>query len=273
MTYLGLLDAVDAADAFRARGLSTAIASIVADRSPSALPAGARVVVAESGEMEGSLGPIVDPVLRRDAGAVLAAGRSELRSYDAGADDLVPARVGRGNLDVFFELRPLPPHLVIVGAGHIAQPLAQMAKILEFQVTVVDDRARYANRLRFPDADEIAVGPYGETVAGLPIGASSCVVLVTRGHVHDQACLVEVLRSRAPYIGMIGSKRRVRTVLSHLRELGFDRAALRRVYAPIGIDIGSQTPAEIALAILAEIVNLRRGGRAPSLALRELRDA
>jgi xanthine dehydrogenase accessory factor len=103
------------------------------------------------------------------------------------------------------------------------------------------------------------MGPYRETVASLSVDRDTFVVLVTRGHVHDLACLEEVISSPAAYIGMIGSQRRVRTVIAHAREKGFDPALLQRLHAPIGLDIGAQSPAEIAVAIAAEMIGVRRG--------------
>jgi xanthine dehydrogenase accessory factor len=134
-------------------------------------------------------------------------------------------------------------------------------------VTVIDDRARFANRERFPDADDIVVDQFDQAIAGQRITPWTYLVLVTRGHEHDEATLQQVVGSDAPYIGMIGSRRRVLVVFKRLAELGVPEAFLKRVYAPIGLDIGSRTPEEIALAIMAEIVNVRRHGAARSLAL------
>ncbi|MGH2448788.1 MAG: XdhC family protein, partial [Chloroflexota bacterium] len=126
-----------------------------------------------------------------------------------------------------------------------------------------------ASAERFPSADQILLGPYRETIAGIETDSDSYIVLVTRGHVHDQACLEHALGTAAAYIGMIGSRRRVRTVMSHLRDAGYPAERLEAVHAPVGLDIGAQTPAEIALAVMAEIVNVRRGGKATSLMLGE----
>jgi xanthine dehydrogenase accessory factor len=149
---------------------------------------------------------------------------------------------------------------VIVGAGHIALPLARIAKLADYEVVVLDDRAEYASAERFPDVDSLLIGPYASTLATVPIDPYTCIVLVTRGHVHDQASLETVIESPAAYIGMIGSKRRVRTVLRHLGEKGVDSELLARIHAPIGLDIGARTPAEIAVAIMAEIIQSVRGG-------------
>ena len=172
-----------------------------------------------------------------------------------------------GELEIFVEAQPRPPTLLIVGAGHVAQPLAQLGKMIDFQVAVLDDRPQYANKQRFPTADQVIAAPFVETLRHWPIDEQSYIILVTRGHSHDVACLLEIIDSPARYIGMIGSKRRVKAVFDLLaREKGFTPAKIDRVYAPIGLDIGAETPAEIAICIIAEIINLYRGGRAQSLA-------
>jgi xanthine dehydrogenase accessory factor len=167
---------------------------------------------------------------------------------------------------VFFEVLPAPPRLYVVGAGHIAVPLAKMAKILEYHVTVLDDRVLFANRERFPDADEIQVGDMAETLKKLPIDSSTYIVLITRGHKYDEPCLREIIHSGARYIGMIGSKRRIKACFERFREE--EKIAdelIEKVHAPIGLDINTETPEEIALSILGEIIKVRRGGKARSL--------
>ncbi|HWP56582.1 MAG TPA: XdhC family protein [Candidatus Acidoferrales bacterium] len=169
-------------------------------------------------------------------------------------------------VDVFFEVIPSPPKLIVVGAGHIAVPLVKMAKILDYHVTVLDDRVLFANRERFPDADEILVGDMAATLKGIPITPSTYIVLITRGHKYDEPCLREIIHSPARYIGMIGSKRRIKACFQRFRdEEKIAEELIGRVYAPIGLDINTETPEEIALSILAEIVKVRRGGAAQSL--------
>jgi xanthine dehydrogenase accessory factor len=176
--------------------------------------------------------------------------------------------LGEASLDVFVESLPPAPDLVIVGAGHIAQPLAAIGKALGYEVTVIDDRADFASPARFPQADRVLAGDLVETVSRHPVGPGTCLVLVTRGHHLDERVLRAVIERPADYVGMIGSRRRVGAVFDHLRRAGVPEAAIARVHAPIGLDIGADTPGEIALAIAAEIVNLKRGGRAPSLSSR-----
>jgi len=173
------------------------------------------------------------------------------------------AEEGEG-LGVFVEAMAPPPELLIVGAGHIALPLAQMGKMLDFEVTVLDDRGAFASRERFPEADTILVGPIDSELAKRPIGPSTYLVLVTRGHQHDEAALKTVIASEAAYIGMIGSRRRVKEVFRHLEAAGVPAALTSRVHAPIGLRIGAQTPSEIAVAIAGELVQVRRGAAVPA---------
>jgi xanthine dehydrogenase accessory factor len=152
-----------------------------------------------------------------------------------------------------------PPELIVVGAGHIAVPLAQMASLLDFEVVVLDDRATFASRERFPTADTILVGSLDRILRERSIGPWSYLVLVTRGHQHDEEALKAVVDSPAAYVGMIGSRRRVREVFRHLAAEGVRDEAIARIHAPIGVDIGAETPAEIAAAIVGELVAVRRG--------------
>jgi xanthine dehydrogenase accessory factor len=170
------------------------------------------------------------------------------------------------DIAVFVEVQRRAPELVIVGAGHIALPLAQMASLCDFSVTVVDDRASFASRERFPTANRLITGPLRETVRDLQMDADTFVVLVTRGHSHDVECLLEVLDRPVAYIGMIGSQRRVDAVFELLEnEMGIAPARWERVHAPIGIAIGAHTPGEIAICIMAEVINILRGGPATSI--------
>jgi xanthine dehydrogenase accessory factor len=140
----------------------------------------------------------------------------------------------------------------------VAIPLAQVAAIAGFRVTVIDDREEFASRERFPVADEVVVASVEEAFSALPIGKDSYVVAVTRGHVMDEEVVAAALAARARYIGMIGSRRKVAGVRERLRERGFAPEELDRVHAPIGIEIGSDTVEEIAISIVAELIAERR---------------
>ena len=158
--------------------------------------------------------------------------------------------------------------LIIAGAGHIAVPLASLGSMLGFHVTVIDDRASFANRERFPNADRIIVRPFSAAIESLSLDRHCYVISVTRGHSFDEEAIRTVLRGQARlpqqqrgcFIGMIGSRRRVRAMLDHLQEDGFDRELLEEIHAPLGLDIGAETPEEIAVSIIAEIIRERRIG-------------
>lgn len=167
---------------------------------------------------------------------------------------------------LFVEAPQRTPDLIIVGAGHISVPLAKIASLCDFSVTVLDDRADFVTGRRFPAASRLLVGPLPETLRDLEMDRDTFLVLVTRGHEHDVSCLTEIIDRPLAYIGMIGSQRRVATTLHLLSESGrFDAALADRIYAPIGIAIGARTPAEIAVCITAELINVRRAGPAVSL--------
>jgi xanthine dehydrogenase accessory factor len=140
-----------------------------------------------------------------------------------------------------------------------------MAATVGYAVTVVDDRARFATPDRFPCAREVMVRDFVDAISAVEITPWTSVVLVTRGHEHDETCLAQVAASPARYVGMIGSRRRVKVVNDRLREVGVPVEALDRVHAPIGLDLGGRSPAELALAILAEVVAVRWGGNGSPL--------
>lgn len=190
------------------------------------------------------------------AAAALAAALDRLARGQAAARTL---RLPAGEFRLYAEPYAPPPTLLVVGSGHVAQPLAAMGKLAGFRVAVLDDRPEYANRARFPTADLLVVDDFLPGLRRLPIGPGWQVVLVTRGHTHDMACLRELLDRPVDYLGMIGSRHRVRAVFEMLQAEGADPARLERVHAPIGLDLGADTPAEIAVAILAELVWVRRG--------------
>lgn len=152
-----------------------------------------------------------------------------------------------------------PPNLVLAGAGHVAQALAKLAVPLDFRVTVIDDRADFASADRFADPITRVVGDIEHELKRFEIDPGTFVVIVTRGHQRDGQALRAVIEGNARYIGMIGSKRKVKTIFDDLIEQGVDREKLSRVHAPIGYEIGAVTVPEIALSIAAELVAVRRG--------------
>ena len=148
----------------------------------------------------------------------------------------------------------------IFGAGHVSQKLALVTNLVGFRTVVLDDRQEFANRLRFPSADEVVVlASLEQACANLAIDQESYLVIVTRGHAHDKTVLAQALKTKARYIGMIGSKKKRDTIYRALQQEGFSAEDLQRVYCPIGLGIGAETPEEIAVSITAELIKVRAG--------------
>lgn len=158
-----------------------------------------------------------------------------------------------------------PKHkLVIVGAGHIGKALFEVASTLDFDIIVMDDRKEYANSQNYPGAYEIIVDDYEKSLEELKTDKSTHIVIVTRGHKHDKIALKKLLNKKSGYIGMIGSQRKVKTTLDELSKDERFKDSLYKLYAPIGLDIGSNLPKEIALSIMCEIV-LVKNNKKPAL--------
>lgn len=162
-------------------------------------------------------------------------------------------------VEVYFEPVIEAPRLLIFGAGHVAQPLAQIGRMVDFKVTVIDDRQDLVSRKRYPQADKLVCADFDDYLQKLQIKENDYLVIITRGHQHDYEVLREVIASQARYIGMIGSSRKVKMLFNQLREEeGISQELIDKVYAPIGVDIASETPAEIAVSIIAEVISIRR---------------
>lgn len=222
---------------------------------------GAKVLFEAGGSRTGTTGDAaLDDALARRA-AVFLTSRAEARTF--GVEEFAPALVGWRGTRVMFERVEPEPHVVVCGAGHVGASLARLARAVGYRVTILDDRAEFVTRERFPDAEIELVAASSwtdalEQVIGSGRGVS--VAVVTRGHKEDEECMRAILKSRPDYVGMIGSRRRTNIVLARLREAGFEDELLKQVRAPIGLDIGAVSPEEVALSALAEIVAHRRGG-------------
>lgn len=150
------------------------------------------------------------------------------------------------------------PRLIVLGGGHIAAPLVEFGAKAGFSVTVIDDRPSFANRERFPDAEKVVCESFEKCFDLINLNEATFVVIVTRGHRHDMDCLRQVLKHNTAYVGMIGSKRRVKNVMEQLLKEGYSQEKLEKVNAPIGLEIGAVTPEEIAFSIIAQVIKYRR---------------
>jgi len=173
-----------------------------------------------------------------------------------------PADRPRPSVKGGFALLPSWPRirLLVVGAGHVGQAVANLAAQADFDVWVVDDRQQYANRTRFPAAQHILVGPIEDLLPTLEITPQTYALIVTRGHGHDQEALFQLAPTAASYVGLIGSRRKIRLIFDNLRAAGIGEADLERVTAPVGLEIGSQSVLEIAISIVAELIARRNLG-------------
>jgi xanthine dehydrogenase accessory factor len=208
----------------------------------------------------GSMDVAIHPVGPGDDVAALRAA-VEGKSTD---ETTIRLCVARDGVPVEYRVRlQREPRLIIAGAGHISRVLSDMAVKLGFAVHVVDDRAEHAHARRFPPPIALHVGDIAETLASLDMDGDAFVVIVTRGHQHDEAALRAVIDAPARYIGMIGSRRKIQVVYDDLRHDGVSESRLARVHAPIGLDIGAVSTEEIALSIAAELVKERRSAGSP----------
>jgi xanthine dehydrogenase accessory factor len=158
----------------------------------------------------------------------------------------------------FVEPTVLPGTVFLFGAGHVSRPVAELASLVDFQSVVLDDRAEFANAGRFPKADQVKLIPsFPQAFEGLEFDRDSYLVILTRGHIHDKTVLEQALKSNAGYIGMIGSRRKRDLIYQELLTKGFSQADLERVHAPIGLAIGAETPEEIAVSIVAQLIQVR----------------
>lgn len=222
---------------------------------------GAKLLVEEAGGRTGTTGDrdLDDAVAARAADFL----RSRAEARTEPASEFAPAREEWRGARVLFERIEPEPRVVVCGSGHVGAALARLAAGVGYRVTLIDDRADFVARARFPgESVELVVAenwtdPVGAAVGG---GRGVSVAVVTRGHNEDEECLRAALAARPDYVGMIGSRRRTNIVLARLRDSGLPEELLREVRAPVGLDIGAVTPEEVALSILSEIVAHRRGG-------------
>jgi xanthine dehydrogenase accessory factor len=242
------------------QGEICALASVVRVKGSTPRPEGSRMLVRSDGTILGSIGGgCLEASVWEAAKEVIKLEAPKVLDFDlTGREDTPEGLICGGIMQVLVE--PIFPQstVYIMGAGHIGFAVAKIAGMTGFQVVVVDERPAYANAARFPDVKHIYVEDPTGAVAKLNINKASYLVIACRGHLEDQEVLEEVLKTPACYIGMLGSRKKVKTVFTNLIEKGIPEAALKKVHAPIGIPIATDTPEEIAVSIMAEIIDIRR---------------
>ena len=241
-------------------GQKCALATIVQVNGSIPSYESAKLLVREDGSMLGTIGGgCVEAEVWNAAREVMETERPKHMNFSLGQDAAYDnGLICGGQLTVFVEPVVPQPRAFIFGAGHISKSLSKIAGLAGFSTTIVDNRETFANRERFPDADEIYADEYEDVFPKLPIRDTSYVIIVTRGHRDDMRVLRWAVTTPAKYIAMIGSKRKVIGVVKELEKEGISRSAYDRVFAPMGFEIGAITPEEIAVSVVAEMIAVRR---------------
>jgi xanthine dehydrogenase accessory factor len=250
-------------------GSNGVLATLIETPKDTAANVGRKLLVVDFAAPDSTIGSLGDEALDRavlEKAARFLESKAETRVFQV--QEFAPELGEWGETQILFERIQSEPRLVICGAGHVGASLARIASLMGYRATLIDDRAEFVTREHFPEEriELVAAENWSaavETTVGN--GHGVCVAIVTRGHSEDEQCLRAVMKVDADYVGLIGSKRRTNIVLQRLRENGAEEERLGKVHAPVGLDIGAVTPEEVALAIMAEIVAVRRGGSGGSL--------
>jgi xanthine dehydrogenase accessory factor len=248
-------------------GQAIAVATIVRVEKSAPREVGAKMVVYPDGRIAGTIGggPLEALVIEE---ALKALGEGMPRLVEYNLDPEEPHNIAMmcgGNVQVFIDVIAPQEELVILGGGHVGQKIASIAHAIGMPHVVVDDREEFASRSLFPHASKVIVTDFKDVFDAIRPTDKTFIVIVTRCHAWDIECLELSMKTDARYIGVIGSKNKTRKVIEILKKKGLDPLADPRVYAPIGLDLGDNSPGEIALSIMAEIVELKSGGKGAHL--------
>ena len=254
------MDIYDEIVRLRRLGQKAAIATIVQVRGSIPSYESAKLLVREDGSMVGTIGGgCVEAEVWNAARQVIETEKSKHLSFNLGQDAAYDnGLICGGQLDVFVEPVIPPPHAFIFGAGHISKSLSKVAVLAGFATSIIDNRDTFANRDRFPEADEVYAEEYEDVFPKLPVNEISYIIIVTRGHRDDMRVLRWAVGTPARYVAMIGSKRKVINVVKELEKEGISRTSMERVHAPMGLEIGAISPEEIAISVAAEMIAVRR---------------
>ncbi len=241
------------------KGERAVLATIIVSHGSTPRRAGAKMLIKEDGTFVGTIGGGgTEHKIRSKVAEVMESGQPQIVRFDLSGKDEALQMLCGGQMDVFLE-PILPPETVyLFGAGHTSQSTAIIGKMLGFRVVVIDPRPEYNNRDRFPTADSLIVEEYDSAFSKLNVDGDGYIIIYTTGHVVDEQCLEFAVGTKARYIGMIGSKKKAREVKEHLLQKGVSPQQLERVHTPIGLGISAETPEEIAISILAEIIKIKR---------------
>ncbi|MGD8603314.1 MAG: XdhC family protein [Anaerolineales bacterium] len=259
------------ADLERKGGVAV-LATIVRTHGSVPRHAGSKMLIFPDGSIEGTIGGgEMEGQVIEEALAALADGRTRLHSYSFRGPGEGSVGVCGGEIEVFVEPIRTNPTLVVIGGGHVGAAVAHLADWLGFRIVISDDRPEFASPEVVPEADQVHLGPMAELPNHLEINENTYLVLTTRGVDVDAPGLPALLATPAAYIGVIGSRRRWETTAKELLAAGVSKQALERIHSPIGLELNAETPEEIAVSILSEIIMLRHGGTGEAMAHRSVK--
>ena len=242
----------------RAEGGEAALATITAIKGSTPRSEGSKMLIRSDGSTVGSVGGgIAEAQVCKEAMEVIKECKTRMLHFNLtekkGAEE---GMICGGNMDILIEPVMTSPNLYVFGGGHISFSISKIGKMLGFKVTIIDDRPEFANSDRFPEADEIIAQDLKEVFLKINVNKSSYIVIVTRGHLQDELVLEWAVKTEAKYIGMIGSKKKFTLTKKHLEDK-FKLKEIKRIHCPIGLDINAQTPEEIAVSIISEIIKVK----------------
>ena len=257
------MDVYDELVRLRRLGQKCALATIVQVNGSIPSYESAKLLVREDGSMTGTIGGgCVEAEVWNAAREVIETEKPKHLNFSLGQDAAYDnGLICGGQLNVFVEPVVPQPRALIFGAGHISKSLSKIATIAGFATSIIDDRESFANRERFPEAEEIHAAEYEELFPRLLVTSSTYIIIVTRGHRDDMLALRWAVGTSARYIAMIGSRRKVIGVIKELEKEGLPRQAFERIFAPMGLEIGAISPEEIAVSVVAEMIAVRRDPR------------
>jgi xanthine dehydrogenase accessory factor len=254
----------------RSEGHFAVLATIIARKGATPRKDSAKMLVYEDGSQLGSIGGgSLEAAVCREAQSILKTGKPKLITFDlTGFDPEESALVCGGSMDVYLE--PISPEttIIIFGAGHVGKAVAEAGKLAGFKIAIVDDRAKYANPERFPCADAIYAEDWETALAKLNPNHYSYFFVATRDHQFDLICLRFAVQSQTRYIGMLGSRKKAKILCDLLEKEGVEPSKFAQIFVPAGLDIGAETPEEIAASVMAEMIAVQK-----KLDLRAIRDA